>query len=81
MSPVTTKIWTIEGSSGFEDLKYHDGAPVPRLGERDVLVRFHYASLNYCDLLMPKVRLARQYSQHDDGNLLKSLITGQVYGR
>ncbi|MCJ1250879.1 hypothetical protein MMC30_008107 [Trapelia coarctata] len=53
MAPSTTKQWTIEGTSGFEDLKYQDNAPVPRLGERDVLVRFHYAPLNYCDLIMP----------------------------
>lgn len=44
MAPSTTKQWTIEGTSGFEDLKFHDKAPVPKLGARDVLVRFHYAN-------------------------------------
>ena len=56
MAPQTTKQWTIEGQSGFDDLKYHDAAPLPKeLDNNEVLVNFHYASLNYRDLIIPKV--------------------------
>lgn len=40
---------------GFESLKFDDKAEIPPLGDHDVLVNFHYASLNYRDLIIPKV--------------------------
>ena len=55
MAPVTTKQWTIEGKDGFESLKFNEKAEIPSLGERDVLVHFHSVSLNYRDLIIPKV--------------------------
>lgn len=55
MAPTTTKQWTIEGKDGFDSLEFDDKAEIPTLGERDVLVNFHYASLNYRDLIITKV--------------------------
>lgn len=56
MAPTTTKQWTIEGQNGFDSLVFDEKAPIPELGQRDVLVHFHSASLNYRDLIIPKVR-------------------------
>ncbi|KAL8921211.1 MAG: hypothetical protein Q9208_005822 [Pyrenodesmia sp. 3 TL-2023] len=54
MSPTTTKQWTVAGKSGFDSLKFDEKAQIPQLGDHDVLVHFHYASLNYRDLIIPK---------------------------
>ncbi|KAF2739002.1 hypothetical protein EJ04DRAFT_583419 [Polyplosphaeria fusca] len=54
MPPTTTKQWTIEGKSGFDSLKLDEKAPIPQLGDKDVLVKIHAASLNYRDLAIPK---------------------------
>jgi NADPH:quinone reductase-like Zn-dependent oxidoreductase len=53
--PSTQKQWTVEGYDGFDNLKLNEQAPVPEVGEHEVLVRFHAASLNYRDLIIPKV--------------------------
>jgi len=55
MAPSTIKQWTVEGKNGFDGLKFHEKAPIPSLGEKDVLVHFYAASLNYRDLAIPKV--------------------------
>lgn len=55
--PKTTKTWSIEGTSGFDDLKFKE-VPIPELSGNDVLVKFHFASLNYRDLIMPKGKLS-----------------------
>jgi len=52
--PKTTKAWTIEGQDGFDSLKFHQEAPVPEPSDYEVLVKFHAASLNYRDLIIPK---------------------------
>lgn len=52
MPPSTTKQWTVEGPNGFDGLKWNDKAEIPALGDHDVLVNFHYASLNYRDLII-----------------------------
>ncbi|KAF2473881.1 alcohol dehydrogenase [Lindgomyces ingoldianus] len=54
MAPSTAKQWTIEGKDGFESLKLNEQAPVPQLGDKDVLVKIHAVSLNYRDLIIPK---------------------------
>ncbi|KAJ4366073.1 hypothetical protein N0V95_000300 [Ascochyta clinopodiicola] len=54
MAPSTTKQWTIEGKDGFDALKLNEGASVPKLGDKDVLVKINGASLNYRDLIIPK---------------------------
>ena len=56
MAPSTTRQWVVEGRNGFDSLKLEDKAAVPKLGDHDVLVNIHYASLNYRDLIIPKVR-------------------------
>ncbi|KAK5165467.1 uncharacterized protein LTR77_008996 [Saxophila tyrrhenica] len=50
----TMKQWTVAGQSGFDDLKLNEKASVPQIGDRDVLVKFHAASLNYRDLIITK---------------------------
>ncbi|KAI1385917.1 NAD(P)-binding protein [Hypoxylon trugodes] len=54
MAPSTTKQWTVAGTDqGFDGLDFVD-APIPKVGENEVLVRLHAASLNYRDLIIPK---------------------------
>lgn len=56
MAPSTVKQWTVTGTDkGFDGLEFGD-APVPKVGENDVLVKIQGASLNYRDLIIPKVR-------------------------
>ncbi|KAI4257622.1 MAG: hypothetical protein LQ352_001608 [Teloschistes flavicans] len=54
MAPTTTKQWTVVGKDGFTSLKFDESAQIPQLGDHDVLVHFHYVSLNYRDLIIPK---------------------------
>ncbi|KAK4038483.1 alcohol dehydrogenase [Parachaetomium inaequale] len=52
--PTTQKQWLISGTGkGFDSLLFQD-APVPKIGDNDVLVKLHGASLNYRDLLIPQ---------------------------
>jgi hypothetical protein len=54
MSPSTQKQWSVQNKENdFDGLKYDD-APVPKVGENDVLVKLHAASLNYRDFIIPK---------------------------
>lgn len=39
MAPQTCKQWTVEGTGGFDNLKFHKDAPVPKVGDKDVLVK------------------------------------------
>ena len=55
MAPSTTKQWTLNETKGFDSLHLNEAA-IPPLRERDVLVRFHYASLNFRDLIIAKAR-------------------------
>ncbi|CAD6448710.1 aa8abae2-8209-40f0-a2b6-d5b51edec369 [Sclerotinia trifoliorum] len=52
--PTTTKLWRAKGTDGFHCLEYDGQAELPALGDNDVLVKFHGASLNYRDLVMVK---------------------------
>lgn len=55
MAPSQMKQWTITGTEkGFDGLELSD-VPVPKVGENDVLVKIQGASLNYRDLIIPKV--------------------------
>lgn len=58
MAPTSNKTWTVAGMDGFESLKFNEKGSMPEIGEHDVLVRFHYASLNYRDLIIPMVSSA-----------------------
>ena len=55
MSATVTRQWTIQGQKGFDELKFIPKATVPKLGDHDVLVKIRFASLNYRDLVIPKV--------------------------
>lgn len=54
MAPSTTKQWKVEGKTGFDALKLDESAPIPQIGDTDVLVKINGASLNYRDLIIPK---------------------------
>ena len=54
-APQTTRSWSVTGTTGFDDVKWNEDARLPAVGDHDVLVRFHAASLNYRDLIIPKV--------------------------
>jgi NADPH:quinone reductase-like Zn-dependent oxidoreductase len=51
--PKTTKQWTVTGTNGFDALKLSEEA-TPQVGDSQVLVKLHAASLNYRDLVIPK---------------------------
>ena len=52
----TMKQWIVEGKDkDFDGLVYQD-ALVPRVGESEVLVKLQAVSLNYRDLVIPKVQ-------------------------
>ncbi|KAM0692137.1 hypothetical protein Q7P36_008338 [Cladosporium allicinum] len=52
--PSTQKQWKVTELTGFDGLKFATDAPVPQIGEKDVLVKFQAASLNYRDLAIVK---------------------------
>ncbi|CAJ2509457.1 Uu.00g144830.m01.CDS01 [Anthostomella pinea] len=53
-APSSQKQWSVTGTDkDFDGLQYVD-VPVPKVGEHDVLVKLHAASLNYRDLIIPK---------------------------
>ncbi|KAL1994506.1 hypothetical protein VTN49DRAFT_1976 [Thermomyces lanuginosus] len=53
MAPTSTKQWVVQGKNGFGDLAFTE-APVPPVGENEVLVHLRGASLNFRDLIIPK---------------------------
>lgn len=59
--PKTTSAWVVEASNqdkpGWENLKLVKDYPVAELGENDCLVQIEAVSLNYRDLIIPKVSL------------------------
>lgn len=56
MAPAKMHQWTVlDKENGFDGLTFGE-APVPKVGEHEVLVKFRAASLNYRDLIIPKVR-------------------------
>lgn len=54
MAPSSTKQWSVTGTDkDFDGLVFNE-APLPKVGDNDVLVKLHAASLNYRDLIIPK---------------------------
>jgi len=53
--PSTQKQWVISGQEGFDSLKFQTDAPIPKVGENEVLVKLEGASLNYRDLVILRV--------------------------
>lgn len=39
MAPSTNKQWTVQGKDGFDSLKWDEKAPVPSIGDKEVLVK------------------------------------------
>lgn len=58
--PTTTRAWSIAETKkdSFDSLVLKESVPIPKLGERDILVQIEAVSLNYRDLAIPKVREA-----------------------
>lgn len=54
MTQPTQLRWNVVGKTGFDSLKLTRDAPIPTLGDKDVLVKFAASSLNYRDLIIPK---------------------------
>jgi len=44
------KRWNVTGTGGFEDLKLTDNAPIPEVGDSDVLVKCSFARCNLVKL-------------------------------
>ena len=54
--PTHTRQYTVQDEpKDFSSLKFDEEAPLPELGQHDVLVQWKYASLNYRDLIIAKV--------------------------
>ncbi|RAL05927.1 zinc-dependent alcohol dehydrogenase family protein [Aspergillus ibericus CBS 121593] len=54
MGSTSQKQWTVlNKDNGFDGLTFGD-APIPKVGENEVLVKFHAASLNFRDLIIPQ---------------------------
>jgi NADPH:quinone reductase-like Zn-dependent oxidoreductase len=54
MAPTTQKQWSVKGKENrFDELKFEE-AEIPAVGDNDVLVKLHGASLNYRDLIIPQ---------------------------
>lgn len=57
MAPAKMQQWTVlDKENGFDGLTFGE-SPVPKVGDNDVLVKLHAASLNYRDLIIPQVSL------------------------
>ncbi|KAL7901566.1 hypothetical protein HDV63DRAFT_377307 [Trichoderma sp. SZMC 28014] len=54
--PTTTRAWSIAETKkdSFDSLVLKESVPIPKLGERDILVQIEAVSLNYRDLAIPK---------------------------
>lgn len=39
MAPQTQKQWRVQGTGSFENLTFNESAEVPKLGDKDVLVK------------------------------------------
>jgi hypothetical protein len=55
MMPEKYTQWSLIGQDGIESLKCGQAEMPKDLGEHDVLVKIHAASLNYRDLVLAKV--------------------------
>lgn len=62
--PTTTRAWSIREirNDSFDGIVLQDKVPLPKLGDRDVLVKIEAVSLNYRDLAIPRVCLTHRTS-------------------
>jgi len=54
-SPNMAAAWRVKGFEGFNSLELEKDALVQPIGDHDCLVKIEAASLNYRDLMIPKV--------------------------
>lgn len=59
MSPATMKQWVVQDMEHDLDGLVYKEAAVPKVGENEILVKLEAASLNYRDLIIPKVRRSK----------------------
>jgi NADPH:quinone reductase-like Zn-dependent oxidoreductase len=55
MPAQTANAWVLDDQKGIDSLRLVESGPIPDLGDSDVLVKLHAASLNYRDLVIAKV--------------------------
>ncbi len=55
MIPTTTKQWVVLDAQSAPRLHFNPEARIPAVGDYDVLVQFHFASLNYRDVMITQV--------------------------
>lgn len=56
-TPTTIKQWVVTSNKGdFSGLQLQD-APLPKVGDNDVLIKIRAASLNYRDLAIARVSI------------------------
>ena len=46
MAPSTTKQWKVAGKTGFDCLKLEESASIPKVGDKDVLVKSRHSQLH-----------------------------------
>ncbi len=58
--PSSQKQWLNERvtNDSFDGLVYQDKAPLPKVGDTEVLVKLSGASLNFRDLIIPRVHFS-----------------------
>jgi hypothetical protein len=49
MAPSTQKQWRVQGTGSFDNLKFNKEAPVPEVGDKDVLVKCEFDRIHYTD--------------------------------
>ncbi|KAJ4129468.1 hypothetical protein NW765_016341 [Fusarium oxysporum] len=54
MIPQKQQQWVLSDTNGFDSLEFQSDAPIPSIGNREVLVQIHAASLNFRDLMIAK---------------------------
>jgi NADPH:quinone reductase-like Zn-dependent oxidoreductase len=64
--PAYGTAWRVKTLTGFDGVDLDMQTPVPQLGDHDCLVKMEAASLNFRDLMIPKV--SPFYVQYRDGN-------------
>ncbi|KAJ5988578.1 zinc-binding alcohol dehydrogenase-like protein [Penicillium waksmanii] len=61
MPPKTSPAWILSEQKGIDSLQLVQDNPIPEVGEYDVLVKIHAASLNYRDIVVAKGEPALPY--------------------
>ena len=61
--PKTASQYVVKDTKGFDSLVLEKDVAIPELGEHDVLVKIQAVSLNYRDLIIPKVDIPQATSK------------------